>query len=91
MLTARKSVLVLTLWAAIVPSIWAQNGPNQPPLPDATSASAPNPNRPMAVNTATYEIGAQDLIYVEVWKHEEFTKGHRVRPDGKLMAYVRRP
>ena len=79
----RKTALVLTLLGALAVAAQAQNGPNQPPLPDAPK-TAPDPNHPAAVDTATYEIGLQDLIYVEVWRHEEFTKGHRVRPDGKI-------
>jgi len=81
MLHLPKTALVLMLLGALVAV--AQNGPNQPPSQDAPKA-APDPNHPAAVDTATYEIGAQDLIYVEVWRHEEFTKGHRVRPDGKI-------
>jgi polysaccharide export outer membrane protein len=67
---------------------WAQNGSSQPapvaPPTDAAGSTAPSPNRPAAVDTATYEIGPQDLIFVDVWKHEEFTRSHRVRPDGKI-------
>jgi len=83
MLYTRKAALVLTLVATMVGAAQGQNGPNQPVVPEAPKA-APDPNHPAAVDTATYEIGAQDLIYVDVWRHEEFTKGHRVRPDGKI-------
>jgi len=81
MLHLPKTALVLTLLGALVAV--AQNGPNLPAAPDAPKG-APDPNHPAAVDTATYEIGANDLLYVEVWRHEEFTKGHRVRPDGKI-------
>ena len=82
----RKIAVILTLiglLGTLAASAQAQNGPNQPAVPDAPKA-APDPNHPAAVDTATYEIGLQDLIYVDVWRHEEFTKGHRVRPDGKI-------
>jgi polysaccharide export outer membrane protein len=80
MLNALKTALVLTLLGALTAA--AQNGPNQPV--DVPKPAAADPNHPAAVDTATYEIGAQDLIFVDVWRHEEFTKGHRVRPDGKI-------
>jgi len=82
MLHVPKTALVLTLLGAL--AAVGQNGPNQAAVPDAPKAAAPDPNRPAPVDTATYEIGPQDLIYVEVWRHDEFTKGHRVRPDGKI-------
>ncbi len=81
MLTAWRTALVLMGLSAVA---WAQNGPNQAAPPDVPAPSAPDANRPLAVNTATYEIGPQDLLFVDVWKHEEFTRQHRVRPDGKI-------
>ena len=80
---ARKPALVLTFLAALTAT--AQNGPNLPAVPDIPRpAAAPDPNRPAPVDNATYEIGPQDLILVDVWRHEEFTKSHRVRSDGKI-------
>ncbi len=40
--------------------------------------------RPLAVDTATYEIGPRDLIQVKVFGHADFSEMHRVRPDGKI-------
>ena len=77
-----KTAVVL-VWLAVITGTWAQNGPNQPVVQENPTAAG-DPNRPLAVNTAVYEIGSQDLIYIDVWQHEEFTKAHRVRPDGKI-------
>lgn len=79
-----KTVIVFTLLSTIVTPTWAQNAPNQSAPPEVPAPSPPDPNRPAAVNTTTYEIGAQDLLFVDVWRHEEFTRNHRVRPDGKI-------
>lgn len=89
-LKARGVALVVALLATMVTAAWAQNGPNQNPAPASTDStvSPPSANRPAAVDTATYEIGAQDLIFVDVWKHEEFTRQHRVRPDGKITIPI---
>jgi polysaccharide export outer membrane protein len=81
MLIARMMALVLALAGT---ASWAQNGPNQPAVPDAPKPSTPDASRPAAVDNATYEIGPMDLILVDVWRHDEFTRQHRVRPDGKI-------
>ena len=84
MLRIRRMALVLALLGTIGASARAQNGPNLPAVPNAPAAPAPDVNRPAVVDSATYEIGPNDLIHVMVWQHEEFTSSHRVRPDGKI-------
>lgn len=81
---AGRTVIVLTLLGALMAAAQGQGGPNQPSVQDVPAPAAAGANRPLAVNTATYEIGSQDLIFVDVWRHEEFTRQQRVRPDGKI-------
>jgi polysaccharide biosynthesis/export protein len=45
----------------------------------ATPASAP-----AATDDPTYKIGAQDVLRVDVWREDQFTRTVPVRPDGKI-------
>jgi polysaccharide export outer membrane protein len=38
------------------------------------------------VDPRTYVIGPEDIIMVEVWREQDFTKPHGVRPDGKITV-----
>jgi polysaccharide export outer membrane protein len=66
-----------------------RSGQNPPPLPEKVEAPKPlapgqtiSPVAP--VDPKTYVIGPEDVISVEVWREETFTKQHAVRPDGKI-------
>lgn len=48
------------------------------------SASAPAPAAVAATTDASYRIGAQDVLKVDVWKEVELTRAVPVRPDGKI-------
>jgi polysaccharide biosynthesis/export protein len=37
-----------------------------------------------AVDPNTFQIGPEDVIFVEVWHDQDFTRPHIVRPDGKI-------
>jgi polysaccharide export outer membrane protein len=36
------------------------------------------------VDPKSYEIGAEDILHVHVWKEPDLTRGVQVRPDGKI-------
>jgi len=39
---------------------------------------------PKAVDPRSYEIGAEDILKIQVWQQPEFSAIHSVRPDGKI-------
>jgi polysaccharide export outer membrane protein len=40
------------------------------------------------VDPNSYEIGPEDVIFVEVWHDNDFTRAHVVRPDGKISMQL---
>lgn len=56
----------------------------QPQVQSDSQGSSTPAGTPMAVDSTTYEIGARDVIRVEVWRVPEFTGTHVVRPDGRI-------
>jgi polysaccharide export outer membrane protein len=53
------------------------------PLPNADKNAAPSPAG-VGVDVHTYVIGAEDLLFVQVWREPDFTRQVVVRPDGKF-------
>lgn len=39
---------------------------------------------PAATDDPTYKIGAQDVLRIDVWREDQFTRTVPVRPDGKI-------
>jgi polysaccharide export outer membrane protein len=70
--------------------------PQQPPQTEApkpqaakppeTAPAAKNPEetRPLAVDPKTFQIGAEDILFIQVWREQDFTRQAIVRPDGKI-------
>ena len=54
------------------------------PSQDATKGSAPAASAQPATTDASYKIGAQDVLRIDVWKEPEITRQVPVRPDGKI-------
>jgi polysaccharide export outer membrane protein len=57
--------------------------------PSKMAAAAPsgvNPKPPNAapVDSKSYLLGAEDVIFVAVWRSAEFSGQHMIRPDGKI-------
>jgi len=40
----------------------------------------------LAVDTKTYVIGPEDILFIRVWREAEFTSQYGVRPDGKITV-----
>ena len=63
--------------------------PTEPPAPtvvkpstDEAKTAAPTPIA--VVDPKTFQIGAEDIIYIQVWREPDFTRQVLVRPDGKI-------
>ena len=93
--TATKRMAALAFIATGVSLSLA--APNQAPAAaapaagrSATSPAPANtaPTNPelggVAVDPTSYVIGVQDLLYVRVWREQDFTSNYAVRPDGKI-------
>ena len=50
---------------------------------DAKGQAAPA-SAPVATDDPTYKIGAQDVLRIDVWREDQFTRTVPVRPDGKI-------
>ena len=80
----------LFLMAAVI-SLAQTTQPQQTPRsgPTAPPGSTPTPSTPPsgvgeAVDPNKYSIGAEDVLYILVWREPDFTKMVAVRPDGKI-------
>jgi polysaccharide biosynthesis/export protein len=89
---ARSFVPLLTLLVSLGLSTgWAQK-PAAPAAPPSQNGAAPgSPGAPAAGATAavdprTYEIGAEDVLFIRVWREADFTSQYVVRPDGKITV-----
>jgi polysaccharide export outer membrane protein len=75
-------ILVALTGLALAVSAVAQSGPA------ANAFTTPAPKQAQAataaVDPATYVIGADDLLNINVWKETEISRSVEVRPDGKI-------
>jgi polysaccharide biosynthesis/export protein len=67
----------------------AQGTPQNPGPPDLRPPSTnAQPTRPetnvAAVDPRTYVIGPEDVLFIRVWREQDFTAPYVVRPDGKI-------
>ena len=82
----RSVLLVLSI--VCVP-LAAQDRTAQPIVPTKTEAPKVTPGTAPEVASAgvdsrVYVIGAEDALYVRVWREMDFTGAYIVRPDGKI-------
>ncbi|MEO8027434.1 MAG: polysaccharide biosynthesis/export family protein [Bryobacteraceae bacterium] len=91
--------MAASLWTGLA-AWTAAAAPPQKPAPPQTSKPAQTPEKPAASPTATaedakltaaapvdpksYIIGAEDVIFISVWREPDFTRPMIVRPDGKI-------
>jgi len=75
-------------------ALFAQSTPPQQPetpkpaapatkTPEAAAPKA-DESKPAAVDPKTFSIGAEDIIFIQVWREPDFTRQVMVRPDGKI-------
>lgn len=55
-----------------------------PPPANTNPAMPSSPGVGEAVDPNKYSIGAEDVLYVQVWREPDFTRPVAVRPDGKI-------
>ena len=90
MIRLRSSILALvTILSAV--SGFSQNRPSKKEAPIVAKNEAPKamaqaaPDAvPALVDPKTYEIGAEDIIQVRIWRQPDFSGQYAVRPDGKI-------
>lgn len=86
----RLGVLLSGLCLIAVGALAQNNRNPQQPAPapakvEAPSAAQLDPNAlPPPVDTRSYEIGAEDIIKIQVWGQAELSSIQPVRPDGKI-------
>ncbi len=77
------------------PGVLAQqkNQENNPPETGPVKQEAPKVNPTaqevvggtgLSVDTKTYVIGTEDILFIRVWREPDFTGQYGVRPDGKI-------
>ena len=91
MLTSQRLGVLLTTLVLTSLGLLGQSQPNnaaQAPKPvtvESPSSAKIDPNAaPMAVNHKIYEIGAQDILKIEVWQNQDLSRVVTIRPDGKF-------
>jgi len=73
------------------PTLVGQNRSQESPATPAVKVEAPKavPGQvadasPAAVDPHTYVVGAEDVLFIKVWREMDFTGSYIVRPDGKI-------
>jgi polysaccharide export outer membrane protein len=63
----------------------ASSGPiNSGPINGPGAGTSGQPGAVAPVDTKTYVIGPEDVLFVRVWREQDFTGAYPVRPDGKI-------
>jgi polysaccharide export outer membrane protein len=87
----RSGILSLALCA--LSGAIGQAAPQEAPKPQASQSAKPaeppatkppEESKPVAVDPKTFQIGAEDILFVQVWREPDFTRQVIVRPDGKI-------
>ena len=88
---AKSDFFTLALAAAIITIACAPiNGQTKPEPAKPQSAAPPNPAGAAAdtvgaaVDPNKYLIGPEDILFIKVWRENDFTLPVAVRPDGKI-------
>lgn len=76
---------------ALASGLMAQTGQQTTPAPqpqttkppDAQPAK-PDDTKPLAIDPKTFQIGAEDVMFIQVWREPDLTRQVIVRPDGKI-------
>lgn len=90
MTTMRRVIpmlLVMLLMAAGAAARWQDPGSQEKDRKEDSKDSkglTSSDTSTSATNDATYKIGAQDVLRVDVWREDQLTRTVPVRPDGKI-------
>jgi polysaccharide export outer membrane protein len=86
----RAILLVLTILAGTAVAQQQQNqnnnSDNAPRTENNRNGNAGTEAPTAAVDPRTYVIGAEDALFVRVWREPDFSMGYVVRPDGKITV-----
>src|SRR5438105_15651140 len=81
--------LLIVLFASVL--VCSQGWAQKQPKPKQNLTTAKPPSDPIAhaagapaIDVKTYIIGAEDLLFIQVWNEPQLTKQYNVRPDGKI-------
>jgi polysaccharide biosynthesis/export protein len=85
----RNILTALVLLVSLgISSAWPQNRTAPPPAAAPGNAAGAARSESMApapvVDPRTYVIGAEDVLFIRVWREQDFTAQYVVRPDGKI-------
>src|SRR5262245_8443418 len=94
---ARKGLVVLALMAMWVPvGLFSQARTNQgaaepaapvkQEAPKANLAPGDAGGTGLAVDTKTYVLGPEDIIFISVWREDTLSHQYGIRPDGKITV-----
>ena len=83
---------ILSVCLFVAGSLFAQTTGQQPEAPkpqaakpaEAPGTKPPEESKPMPVDPKTFQIGAEDILFIQVWREPDFTRQVIVRPDGKI-------
>lgn len=91
---SRFTNLLVLLTVAGATTLYAQQ--SKPPVEEAKPKAETNQEKLAAAATSpaaavdpnAYLLGAEDIIYVRVWKDPDFSGPHVIRPDGKITLQL---
>jgi len=66
-----------------------ESAPQSAPVKVEAPKAVPNQTTdasPAAVDPHTYVVGAEDVLFIKVWREMDFTGSYMVRPDGKITV-----
>jgi polysaccharide export outer membrane protein len=84
-LTLAVVCLLLPLLAAAQTTKAQEAPPSQTSKPETTPGPAADGAKlPASVDPNKFDLGAEDVIFIRVWREPDLTGVHVVRPDGKI-------
>ncbi len=86
---ARAALLLAAILMCASAFAWAQEATAPEPAPvqapkAESGAGAPGRNLPASVDPNKFDLGAEDVLFIRVWRENDLTGTHVIRPDGKI-------
>ncbi len=88
--TSRPKLGVLLAFVLLCPAVTAQDtkapeaAPVQTPKSENPSPVEAAKGLPASVDPNRFDLGAEDVIFIKVWREPDLTGLHVIRPDGKI-------